>query len=73
MLVGAGTPEMVAVPSDFAAKLMPGGSVPLSVIVGVGVPLAVTEKLEYTPGFTESVLELVKTGGVVVDTSTVSV
>lgn len=44
-LFAAGVPEIVAEPLEAAAKLMPGGRVPLSEITGAGEPLAVIEKL----------------------------
>ena len=42
-------PDSVAVPLVFAVNVMPDGSVPAWVNVGVGVPVAVTVKLNALP------------------------
>ena len=45
----AGVPDIVAAPAVGALNVMPAGSAPWRVIVGVGVPVAVTVKVPATP------------------------
>ena len=54
-----GVPESVAVPFAPGVNVMPGGSAPDSVRVGVGVPCAVTVKRDATPSGSATEDELV--------------
>ena len=57
-----GVPESVAVPLELALNVTPLGSVPVSLSVGVGDPLAAMVKLKAEPAVTESLLALVNVG-----------
>lgn len=55
----AGAPERVAVPLWLSTKVTPLGSVPVSVKVGVGVPVVVTENVPGAPTINVALLALV--------------
>src|ERR1700689_3012758 len=59
LAVAAGGPAIVAVPFVQAVNVMPEGSVPASVRVGVGVPVVVTVKLNALPDVAEAEAALV--------------
>ena len=54
-----GVPESVAVPLWLSTKVTPLGNVPVSVRVGVGAPVAVTEKVPGAPTVNAVLLTLV--------------
>ena len=68
---GRGVPDSVAVPFSLSTKVTPAGKVPVSLIPGVGLPVAVTVKVRNLPAVNEAVLALVIAGGVCSDTVTV--
>jgi len=49
LVAAAGVPASVAVPLPLSTKVTPVGSAPDSVIVGVGLPVVVTEKKPAAP------------------------
>ena len=57
--VVAGVPEIVAVPLVLAVKVMPLGSVPVWLSVGVGVPVVVTLNVKAVPAVAVAELALV--------------
>ena len=61
-VAAAGVPASVAVPLWLSAKVTPLGSVPVSVRVGVGVPVVVTENVPAVPTVNVVLLALVITG-----------
>ena len=59
---GRGVPDSVAVPFSLSTKVTPAGKVPVSLIPGVGLPVAVTVKAPAVPAVNEAVLALVIAG-----------
>jgi hypothetical protein len=59
---GAGVPLSVAVPFALATNVTPLGRVPVSVRVGVGVPVAITVKVPFVPTENVVLLALVMVG-----------
>ena len=49
LAAAVGVPDSVAVPLLLAVNVIPGGSVPARLSVGVGVPVVVTVKLNALP------------------------
>ena len=59
---GPGVPDSQATPSVLSSKVTPAGKVPVSLIFGVGLPVAVTMKLPAVPAVKAAALALVITG-----------
>lgn len=60
--VFAGVPEIVAVPPPLSANLTPGGSCPVSVILGAGSPAVVTVNVNAAPKAAVAAERLEKVG-----------